>query len=346
MAKLNFRQGIVRYPSVSEGGPFLAVSGNKVNITSGVLTSPAQVAFAHLNQNYLFDESNANTSAWGSGPNPNVGSLGPNNNAPFTTLNSFYLYWDIDFVTGITSYDYTLLAPVVSATAPSNPSADQHWYDTTNFVMKVRVGSLWVEKVRVFAATYTGGGSSGLTIRPLGTQISVQNVTAYAGYVLFDDDNKPLQRFRRDRKGVFIHTEMPLASQYNAGGGVANFRLDTRLFYSAAIEPIPAYAAVAYFNPTKLCLARNTVPTKPAVGIAAEDMTTGDYKSFIPSGYVENIAWNWDVFGTTPPGTPLFVSATGELTTTVPQTNSVQQMGFIVDAVTIYVQPQQVITYG
>jgi hypothetical protein len=341
MAKLNFREGIVRYPTVSQGGPFVVVSGNRVDISSAVLNVPVQATIAYLNQNYLIQNTNPSSTAWGSG-----NGVGPNNNAPFTTVGSYYLYWDVDFVTGEIAYDYTTVAPVFGPTAPSSPVADQHWFDTANFIMKVRVGSSWIDTLRVFAATYTGGGSGGLSAYALGSQVSITNVTAYAGYILFDDEQKPLRRYRGDRKVVFIHTETPLSTTYETSGGIASFRLDAVLFSASAVESIAAYQPVAFQNPGKLVLARNTTPTLPAIGIAAEDMTSGQYKSYIPTGFVQNISWDWDVFDTQPPNTPLFVSADGELTTTVPQTGSVQQIGYIVDAVTIYVQPQQVITYG
>lgn len=343
MAKLNFRQGLVRYPSLSDGGPFLVANGSRVDISAAVNTIPVQATIAHFDQNYLFQESKPSINAWGTGTNPNVGSLGPNNNAPFTNTGTRYLYWDIDFKTGITSYDYTTVAPASGPNEPTSPTQDLHWYDTTNFVMKVRSGNQWLEKLRVFAATYT---NTTLTIKLLGTQIGVSAVSAYAGYILFDDSNKPLQRFSKDRKGVFIHTEMPLASQWNSGGGIANFRLEALMFSAKAVEPIAAFYAVALSGPGKIALARNTVPTMPAVGIASEDMSTGEIRQFVPYGFVENIAWTWPVTTSTPAGTPLFVGSSGQLVTSPPQTNSLQQIGYIVDAVTIYVQPQTVIFYG
>lgn len=344
MAKINFRQGIVRYPSPSEGGPFLSVnnSGNGINLN--VVDVPVQVTFAQSDQNYLFEERQSVTNAWGGGS----GAPGsPDNNGPFTGTGTYHLYWDIDFISGITTRDYTTRTPAFGPTAPT-PAQDQHWFDTTSFTMKVRDGSSWVEKLRVFAGTYNGSTST-VTQRPLGTQVGISGTPVYAGYILYDDANLPIQRFRKDRKGVFIHTEMPLAAQWSS---LANIRLESLLHSAKAVEPIAQYQAVAYVGPNQIGLARNTVPTRPAIGIALEDMATGEVRPYIPIGYVENQtnSWNsgipWDITGTQPPGTPLFVGPTGQLTTAPPQVDSIQQIATIVDGQTIYVQPQMVITYG
>lgn len=346
MSRINFRQGLVRYAAPHEGPPFLSVDGDGITIT--VTTIPVRVTFAQRNQDYLFEENQTVIKAWGSGQ----GAPGsPNNNMPFDTIGMYYLYWDIDFKTGIVSYDYTTVTPTFGTTPPSSPATDHHWFDTNSnqFITKVWERGGWVEKLRVFAGSYTGGGVSGLAIRPLGTQISVSGFPVFAGYILYDDANLPVQRFQRDQKGVFIHTEMPLASQWSK---VANFKLEGLMLSGAAIEPIGKNQPVAFFSANKLCLARNTDPSKPAIGVASEDMVVGEVRPYIPYGYVTDPthAWNngnpWDVYNTQPVGTPLFVSDNGELTTSPPQINSLQQIATIVDEQTIYVQPQTLIHYG
>lgn len=324
--RLNFRHGIVRRQTDNVGNPtFLqkAAGGQYINLI--VSPDPTIFTIAHFDQNYLFTENVSVTNAWG----------------PFTGGQTVWLYWDVDFVTGQITRGHTLRDPVFQATAPTAPANDQHWFDTTTFVMKVRVGSLWQEKLRVFAAKYENGAV--LVPFPIGSQVGISSGQHEAGYPLFDDADQPIQRFRKDRKGVFVHTAMPLASQWTR---LANFKVEAAILQGIANENIPMFAAVGYVGPNRIGIARNTNPNVPAIGIAAEDMYTGEYRSFITQGYVQNELWNWDVSNTQPPGSPLFVGPTGQLQSAPPQAWSIQQVATVVDRKIIYININPIITYG
>lgn len=338
MARLIFRQGLVRYQTdMSDNPTFLQKSGQYIQLV--VSPDPTIFTIAHFDQDYLFTENASVPQAWG----------------PFTGTQDYYLFWDINLITGVLTRGYTTLAPIFAATAPSAPNpvnnqpwTQQHWFDTTNMVWKVKTSNnVWTEVLRCFAAKYQGGST--LIPYQLGTQYALSgktvNVVVYAGYPLFDDANLPIQRFRKDRRGVFIHTEMPLASQWSR---LANFKIETAMLQGEATENIPMFYAVAYDGPNKLALARNTQPSKPAIGVAVEDMFVSEVRMFIAEGFLQNDLWNWDTSpsGTQPAGTPLFVGSTGQLTSTPPQTFSIQQIAIVVDPQTIYVCPKQVIQYG
>lgn len=322
--KLNFRHGLVRHQTDLSNNPtFLQKVGAYVNLV--VSPDPTLFTIAHFNQDYLFVENQSVVQAWG----------------PFNTGTDYWLYWDVDLITGAIARGYTTVDPVTQSAPPSNPPQDQHWYDVINMVMKVYVGSQWVEVLRVFAAELNNG--SVLVPFPVGSQIGMSGIDTNAGFPLFDDANQPVKRFRNDRKGTFIHTSTPLVSQWTR---LANFQFEINHLLGEVTEYIPAFYAVAYAGPNQIRLARNTQPNFPAIGLATEDMYNGEVRSFVTEGYIENELWNWDVYGSQPPGSPVFVGPTGEVTTSPPQFWSIQQIGTIVDKKIIYLEIEPIILYG
>ena len=321
MAQLTFRQGMVRRQTDTAGNPsFLLKNGSYVDLI--VSPDPTVITFAHFTADYLYDELLTVSQAWG----------------PFTGGIDAWMYWDVDLSTGELSRGITTVQPITRSTAPAFPIAlDQHWFDTLTSVMKVWNGSRWVEKIRVFAAKM----ASGSTIIPyeLGSQIAV-NRKVYAGHVLFDETDTPLKIFKTLQQFEFITTETPMASQFHR---LMNFRLETTINQATPQEHIPIFHAIAYYDTNTIGLARSTDPSHPAIGISSEDMVTGAGPfAFMTKGFVTYDQWNW----TQAPGTRLFVGATGEITASVSQTNSSQQIATVVDEQTIFVDVQQIIRYA
>jgi hypothetical protein len=327
MAKLNFRQGLVRYQTdVSDNPAFLIQNGSYVDLN--VSPDPTVFTIAHFDQDYLFAENEYVAEAWG----------------PFSVGPNHYLYWDVNLTTGELTRGFTTVAPTYGPTPPS-PLPGYHWFDTTSTVMKVWSGSNWVEKLRVFAAIVGSGAPSITYPYELGeSQVGLDNTPAWAGYPLFDGTT-PVQRFRRDRRGVFVHTETPLSSPWTR---LTNFKIEATIMQARATEHIPMHYAVSYQGPNKIGLASSGPQSsplinsaRPAIGIAAEDMYTGEERAFITKGYVSNEQWNW----TEPSGTYIFVGLGGVLTTAPPQYWSIQRIGNIVDSNTIYLNVEQMIRY-
>lgn len=318
MATLAFRQGLVRYQTdISNAPNFLQKVSGGTYINLIVSPTPTTFTIAHYDQNYLFIEQQSVTHAWG----------------PFAGSNTCWLYWDVDFLTGNLTRSHTYQDPVAQSSPPASPPLDKHWFDTANKIMKVWTGTAWVEKLRVFAATYQN--SSTIIYFPLGTQVGISSGSHIAGFPLYDDSGNPVQKFNRNRRGQFIHTESPLASQFSK---VANFRIEGSILQAEAMEFIPKYAVVAYKQANKIGICTNVDAEFPAVGVVVEDINVGEIRTVVTHGPLTNEDWNWSV----PPMTPLFVNATGELTTTPPSVISIQHIGYVVGTKTIVVniQPQ------
>lgn len=322
MAKFDFIHGIARYQEDGAGNPnFLIQNGNYIDLL--VQPDPTVFLVAHFDENYVYTENVSVSQAWG----------------PYTGTQTRWLYWNIDFITGEISRSATLVDPVSQGNPPASPALDQHWFDTDERVQKVWNGATWIEVLRVFAAELTNNAI--LIQYPLGSQVGLNGIPTYAGFPMVDPEGHPVQKFRRDRRGQFITTETPLASQFSRN---ANFRVEAAINQAEAVENIPVHHCVAYEDYNTLVLARNTVPSRPAIGIAAEDMATGEIRSFITKGFVTNdIDWDWTGYDA---GTPLYCGLTGELVVDPPQIGSIQRMGMIASADTVFIDTHQIIHYN
>jgi len=210
--RLTFRQGIARYQTdVYATATFLAKSGNFINLV--VSPDPTVIIFAHRSATYVVEEVRSVPNAWG----------------PFTTNQTKYLYWDINLLDASLTRGATNFPLIVAATAPNNPAVDQHWYDTSISQMKVWNGNKWLDKLRVFAATYLNGA----TIQPWAKGSQVGDNGSYdAGALVLDQYNKPL----RASDGTFVTSTSGLSV---VTGDTTKVNFETEVLAGMANEPIP-----------------------------------------------------------------------------------------------------------
>jgi len=326
MARINFRQGIVRTHATA----LQFTAGNTVILLDGQ-TAPVVLNFADgPNDDYLWEEALLVDPAWTDLP----------------SANEYWLYIDIDKMTAERTFGTTIYQPLDQPNTPSNPAVGQHWFDTrsTQTVMKVWAGSRWTEKVRMFVAKV-----SGLTIFPYstGTQAGL-NDSVLSGRILYDDENRtqPIKKYDRRGQGKFITTESVIFSQFS---NITGFKVAQGLVEGQAIENIPQYYAVALRGGEyKIGLAKNGTSggaqpgPYPAIGIATEDFVTGETHTYAANGYITDDNFNW----IEDPGTYIFVGPTGQLTTSVPQSGSLQRVGVVINTYTIQIDIQPIIIYG
>ena len=318
--KLNFRQGIVRAENAINGTTqFLAFSNGGISIIAN--NDPFIVSLAHGAQNYLHQEVATVTNAW---------------SAPFQPGKTTYLYIDINTMTGVRAFGKTTVQPITATNAPSNPLFSQHWFDLGTATMRVWNGGAWLETIRVFVGEVINGSS--LLNYPIGTTVGIVGVDANTGFILFDDELKPVKVYDNGIVGRFLTTESPLSSQLSRS---ANYRLETGIVMAEVGETIPKWSPICYTSRNRVGIARNTMPQYPAVGIATENLAPGDNATFMTSGYATENLWNWN----NPINSNLYVSSLGELTDAVPQTSSVQRIATIIDRTTILVNVGPVMIY-
>jgi PKD repeat protein len=314
--KLNFRQGIVRHQTDVSGNPtFLQRSSGTGEYVDLVISpDPCVLAFAHRDANYIVEEVKTVKNAWG----------------PITTPATRYLYWDVNLLTGTLTRGMTLVPPMYASGAPPSPVIDQHWFDTDDNVFRVWTTQGWSERVRLFAGHVT----SGAIIRParIGSQAGLVG-NAEGGNIVLDSFNRPL----REANGAFVTTISKL-SAVNMGTVVS--RLESTIVQVMADEEIPKNSLIQLRLGGRAVLARSTEYRTRVAGLVVEDLYEGEVGKLFTSGVVRSTDWN---FSTTQINRPLFCGAAGEVTLVPPKQGVLQQIGFVYDAQSIYLNLHQVL---
>jgi hypothetical protein len=310
--KLLFRHGIVKYQADINSNPDFLRRTPDNYITLYVLNEPTIFTVSHGTDDYVYEEKQTVPKAWG----------------PFTNTSNYWLYWDIDILTGARTFGHTTVEPVVAFQAPAHPVTDMHWYDKTQNVMKVWGGTRWTEVIRIFA----GYLASGVVVNPysVGSQVGT-NTTIYAGNILYDSNSKPVRKTQPDGKGKFLTTESPFFKQQQS---VSSIKFETVIEYFEAIEHIPAWYLVTFKAYNKIGVASYNLPYRPAIGIVQQDFHSGETGILTTNGFVTNPNWHWTV----PANTPLFCGPNGELVTTVPTSGIIHKVGYVVAPNTVFIE--------
>jgi hypothetical protein len=251
-----------------------------------------------------------------------------------------WLYWDIHSTHATRTFGVTRVEPIASAFAPESPVADQHWFDTTNNIMKVWQNNRWYNKIRVFACKLSGGSvATSISLnypRFDGTQVGI-NTPVAAGSIMFDSiSGKPL---RADDK--FITTEDVISTVPLTKSDV---KVESMVVSGEAQLPMARYTAV-YFaefgritHATDALMAGDYIP----VGILQSDCVSGDVIDVTMTGVVTAYEWNWDVVGI---NAPLYINSTGQITPTK-TLDGQRPIGYVVDTRSIVLGMTNIQTYA
>lgn len=312
--RIPFRQGIVRAPL-----NFLQLSSGKVNLS---ISSPdaVLVTFADGAADYLITERASVANAWA---------------GPFSAgSQSYWLYWDLNLVTGQKTYGHTLLEPAEGSTAPSTPMNDQHWFDTSVNKMKVwnATAGRWIPKVRTFAAQLNSGSVFvSMSINSpvfTGTQVgNLQSQAVEAGALVFDADGAVVKH----TNGTFLTTEDVVLTGIASSSHV---KFGSIVVEAEATGNIPAYGLVRFTDFNKVSVVTNFLIDNSAYGIVDTSASPGDVVNITMEGLITNPAWDWTSAGI---NAALYVDNVGNLTTTVPATPIA--VAAVVDKNTILLRP-------
>lgn len=322
--RLPFRQGIVRYQTNNvfpNPTPLFLQSNNGGSVVDLIANpDPTIITFAHgPDHDYVFEERLSIASAW----------------TGFTLGVDYWLYWDIDNQTAQRTFGYTTVAPVVGNTPPSTPSEGLHWFDLINQVMKVYTNGVFVERIRVFAARYHGGGA--FTFIPLGSQVGL-NTSCQAGSILFDENGDPIRQGRNRHVTRFITSETNFLTHATSS---SNLKLETEIQMAEAVTNIASYQLISYAQYNQITFASSSNIERDIIGLTREPMFIGEVGSYIAKGHVVNPNWDWNQAV----GTSLYSDETGQLVTTIPQSGSIQKVGIITSPTSILldIQPRIII---
>jgi hypothetical protein len=310
--KIPFRQGIVT-SQTSAGIPDFIVKHRSTNyLTLYINHQSTLFTVANGVYNYLYEEANTVENAWGPF----------NTNTPSTI---YYLYWDIDMLTGIRTFGHITLPPVASLYPPTSDklAVDLHWFDLSTNKMKVYGDYGWEEKLRVFAGEFSNGSVIHYRFE---SQVGLNN-EVFVGFVLYDENTEPLTR----KDGSFITTETHLHTTRSLINPV---KFGSNIMFAQAKEDIPEYSAVYYYDKHNIAVAShdNTLYA-PAVGFIRTEVYNGELANVVSAGYVTNVDWNFNK----PPASPLYLGLHGTIQTTPPKVGFIQKIGTIVSADTILI---------
>jgi hypothetical protein len=218
-----------------------------------------------------------------------------------------------------------MLPPIVSGSEPTNPQNDQHWFDLNEGVYKVFLSNKWQVRLRCFAAIYDRNAT--IVPYPIGSQVGLNNTRCFAGNILLGKNNKPL----RDSDGTFVTSESNLVVTRTSAETI---KFDSILTYAEAAENIPAFSLVSFSNTRKVTLASFLDTKKIIHGIVTSDLSPGEVGQIISNGLIRNEQWN---FQASEIGKSLFCGASGEITTIPPISGILQQVGFVYDTDSVYI---------
>jgi len=288
MAKVSFRQGIVQHLEPN----FLVLNNQRVTLLSSSLT-PNLITFAHGDKDYLYTERQTIVDAW----------LGP-----FTSGKDYWLYWDIDRVSGIRTFGHTLVSPIAQNTAPSSPAGDLHWFDTSINRMKVFNGASFVEAIRVFAARLINGVTfQSLSINaPIftGTQVGLE-VPTFAGSLVFDSTTGMPIHTGND---TFFTTEDKFITGVPTG---ASLKINSTLVPAIANQPLSRFQVVQYVDFNKIGPANAFTAGDVIVGMIEEDAIAGDLINVAIQGIIFNEEWDFSTVNA-----PVFIGVGGMISLT------------------------------
>lgn len=303
---LNFRQGLVdSQRGITE---FVEYAPKTNTVSLNTNKKPLVLNFAHGHSNYLVTIKTTFKVAW--------------DNIPATA----WLYWDIDLLTGEMAYGITELNAGFGPTFPSDPEIDTHFFNTTNFKMYVFDSGKWIEKIRLFAGVINNGV---LNPSALGTQVGC-HLPCSAGAIVLDHKQRVIRRFQPDGTFELITTETFNNFQHT---NLTNHWFKGVQLRGKADTDMSKFLCVNWNSDSELKLA-DPSDENAAMAMLEVDADTDELVSIITHGFVRNTGWQWY----DKQNTLLFLGQDGIVSTTVPQVGSIQNIGYVVNPLVIFLK--------
>jgi hypothetical protein len=310
--RLPFRHGIVKYTVDNKKIPtFLEADPRERYVTLRADISTVLLSFAYYDANYLFEENSASNNAWG----------------PFQTGIKYWLYWDIDKLTGARKFGSTIYEPIVSVSSPASANTNQHWFDTTEMCMKVWTGKNWTPYIRLFACTYLNGY---INVYPLSTQVGSYDLCD-AGEILFNDLNTPTSQTTKDDSYKFLTNVSPFS---NSKSLTTTVSLNQNIRYGIASENITKYSLVSIKYDGTIQTASYSDPNKSAVvGIVDRNVIQGEKCYYKSTMYLYDYMKSWSV----DPSSPLYLGLFGYINQRPPMSGYIQKVGTVISPSIAYI---------
>ena len=288
MAKLSFRQGIVRSQE-----PLFSSAGGMVSILA--TNEPVVITFAHGDSDYLITEPQSVSNAWG----------------PFSAGVERWLYWEINQSTGLREFGYTEIEPTFDIVKPVGPVVGQMWFDMNTTTMKEYSGTTWKEVVRVFACKLDVGlAPFSMSINApafAGTQVGLEEPT-FAGALAFDGNGQPIRKGNRK----FFTTEDLFVTGVPFGSSI---KINNIVMTGVAASTLADYSVAEYSDFNTLTPATPSLQGHKLLGLVEYGVVLGEVVNFITEGLIFNDDWNWVTAGLSV-NDPVYISNSGQIRAT------------------------------
>lgn len=270
--RIPFSQGV--YKGLVDSGQRIYLEeagGGAIDIAASETSLIAIIS--HRDRNYLIEERGHVTNAW-------TGCV---------DAIDYWLYWDVNHITGAVTRGWTIVEPIVAAVAPGSgsPTLDQHWFDSATLTTFVWSGTAWVEKIRVFAGKYEGG--TNLIPHTFESQADL-TAEVEAGYILYNAGGTAI----KDQTTRFVTTASPLSVKLTSLNSVPDtefpVNLDAAIQYAVASESIPAFSMVSPSTTNHVQVADYTL-SRYAIGMVVVGLSVDEDARIYSNGFVRNDAW-------------------------------------------------------
>jgi hypothetical protein len=327
--KLPFRHGIVQYSVDNNKVPTFLYADNSSNYVA-LSTSDSNVllTFAHGDADYLYEEQNSTNFAWG----------------PFENHTTYWLFWDLNLLTGERTFVTSTAKPGYSANIPENPLVGQYWFCLADHLITyhdtrlnadmekpirancayVWNGSFWAEKIRLLAGSFYNGE---VTANSLGTQVGLETPCS-AGYIEYSDYDTPSARANSagvyrfvTSESKFVRSDLPTVS----------VSLQSAVQYNIAVEDIPQYKIIAYDSENRVKLANYNQTRGAGIGIMMHHVNAGESCTIVTHHHITNSAWDFAGHESA----PIYLGQNGDFTLTTPNSGIIQKVGYVVNKTTV-----------
>lgn len=296
--KIEFRHGIISHKQTSGIQEFLRRSQTSPNHIDLVATVEDEFIYtiSHGKANYVFTYSETRAGTFVSA----------------VTGEPVWLYVDHDPSTAKPSFHFTKHEPIVSTDKPANPRIDQHWFDLTERVQKVWLGSSWVPRVRLVFAKFDGiNAFESLSTTPSSYTGSTIGDTrpVDAGSIFYDSNGDAIQ----SKDGTFFTTT---TNFFTGTSNVTTFNVESHVDHFTTSEKVLPYRIVTVTEDRTVRNAEYNDIGQHLIGVAVTGGNTGESITVSFGGIVENEEWRTLFQGSI--GRKLYVTSNGVLSVSDP----------------------------
>jgi hypothetical protein len=253
-----------------------------------------------------------------------------------TKYDEYYVYAEINTTTAETEIKISEQDITEHGNGlPNNYPNNKLFFNTQNDKSFIKTVNGWVENIRVNLCKVSNGiiekTYTGLS------QVYTRPVLHKAGTIQYDDNHNPMQVESQDGFRFITDVDVKLLNLQD----VKSLSLENINIENIAGIDIEQYDLLIRTPEYGITRGTSVSTDNDIIAIALNDASNGEECFIKEQGFIKDPAWRW----IQKPNTKLFCDSNGRLST-IPDwsSNSIQEVGYIVDVDTIYFDPKEKIS--